>query len=887
MRSHITSLALYLLAILLCSASPSDAQSNSHSACAAQKSVPTHSPGSVINAAERRCSTTGTNDTKATVRYCTEAIRLGKLPGPRLASALSSRAQAYFTGRAYDLAIQDYKQAIRLKPTDGGLHLDLGEALLQKHDLPGAIAQFREAVHLSPGDATARSALGEALLQQGDAEGALGEYRAAAKLDDTNPTYHFALGDALLKTRDFQATLAEWLRGLQIMPQLSSVQHAALGNFLFRRGDLNGSIEQYRKAVQLSPEDVQIHTGLAAAYARKGDAGAEIDQYREIARLSPKDLANHNRLAAALMSQKDYANAKSEYGEVLRLSPNNAAAYAGMGAAEAGLGNFDAANTDLQQAVRIDPQNTFAQSTLNEVSQWQAETSQQAQAATQSQNTASCNTWPSDFDQIRDQEMQNTLRVDWRQKIQQSGEAIPQLISQMQQTSAQLQAHLEQVQQAIEATAAEPVTSFDFNFDYEATCKNNPDKDVLLAAECEYVNTQNALHGADGTLQILNCMGSFSPAPSNEVQPTGAPLATYTPGGKDIAVCKEDTGSHVYTPGSAEKQDSCSTSTSAGMLDTQGNLKSAFVGMTSDYSAVVEQGRSSCDATIHATLLSSQLSGEGASLQFQVGVQPNPSSASVPGGCFELEYTIEAIQRKVDGSPGPAAGQTYHTKFASASDTAQIELPVASTGSNDIDLTGWQVSGALCHPSDHCTSPEECAQLEDYKTNELPNQMMDLIKSYGITDLNREAAANLQADLNQQVSDINDAVFLDHLKIIVDEINDLAPIFAPQGKLANLAVILGPKPSLASRDVMEFIVEPQKQLLDAKEALEQAVNNDYIGLLWSIGAHYFSTVALVKDIMNDATQIHDLRALGGPQRARVPHRRTANTDQRQGPLRRQ
>jgi tetratricopeptide (TPR) repeat protein len=303
---------------------------------------------------------------------------------------------------------------------------------------------------------------------------------------------------------------------------------------------------------------------------------------------------------------------------------------------------------------------------------------------------------------------------------------------------------------------------------------------------------------------------------------------------------------------------------SMGMLDKGGNLKQAYVGMTSDYSAVIDQNRSSCNATAQVTLLNSQPGGNGATLQLQASAQPNPSSPNLPTGCFELEYTIEATQRMANGDPGPAAGQTYHTKFTNASDTNTIELPIASTGSNDIDLIGWHVSGALCHAAYNCiaqASPEECAQLEDYKTNELPNQMMGLIKSYGITLLKRDQAVSLRSDLNQQVSDVTDTLFLDHLKIIEDEVIGLAPIFAPEGKLANLAVTLGPKPSLTSRDVMEFVVKPQQELQDAREALEQAVNGDYTKLLWSIAAHYSDVAALLKTLKNDATQIHDLRAL--------------------------
>jgi len=822
------------------------------------------------------------------IKDYSEAIRLR----PGYAADFAGRGNAYSSKRDYDHAIEDYKEAIRLTPRDSSLHIALGKALSEKHDLSGATAQYRLAIEISPDKAAGYSALGDLLDQQGDSNGAVLEYRQAAKRDDTNPSYHFSLGDELFKKKDFNGTLAEWQRAIQLVGELTGPQHRAIGQILLRRGDLDGSIQEFRRAVQLAPDDVQNRESLAATFARKGDTKSEIDQYQQIATERPNDLGNHKRLAVALMKQEKFADAKVEFQAVLRLAPNNAGAYAGLGAAEAGLGDSGQATADLQKALQIDPQNAFAQRNLNSLSQSQTGTQQQSQAAAPAGTPSNCNNWPADFDEIRDPEKQDALRVDWNQKVQQSGQTIQQLISSMDQTRNVLQAHLEDVKQSILGTADEPITNFNFDFDYVDTCKNNPNRGANLAAECEYVNTQDAIYGVNGTIQILDCMGGLSSTPADNSASSAAPIATYTPGGDDAST---PTGKRVYTPGSSSGDDSDSpgvytpgspanspaNDTSMGMLDTGGNLKQPYVGMTSDYSAVVAQNQSSCNATAHVTLLSSQPGDNSATLQFTASPQPNPSFPDLPSGCFELEYTIEASQRMANGNPGPAAGQTYHTQFADASDSANIELPVASSGSNDIDLIGWHVSGALCHPGGNCVkqaSPEECAQLEDYKTNELPNQMMDLIKSYGIISFQADAAANLQSDLNQDVSDISQTLFLDHLKIIVDEVQDLAPIFAPEGKLANLAVELGPKPSLLARDVWKYIVEPQQQLQGAKDAIEQALNDDYSGLLVSIIARYSPVAALEKDIIQDAQQIHLLRALSAQDGDKVSSLQSAIDD---------
>ena len=722
-----------------------------------------------------------------------------------------------------------------------------------------------------------------AQLKSGNVEGAIAELRSAIKLDDNNPSYHFSLGDALFKKRDFSGALAELQQGYQRVPQMTSSQHQALAQFLLKRGDVDGGIQEFQRAAQLAPDDVQSHENLAAAFARKSDVNAEIDQYREIARSRPNDLGNHKRLAVALMSQKNFADAKNEFREVLRLAPNNAGAYAGLGAADTGLGNYGAASSELQQALQIDPQNAFAQRSLNALSQSQQQPQPQQQQTpppAQVAPSANCNTWPPEFDQIRDPEKQDALRVDWAQKVQQSGQTFQQLISAMEQTRATLQSHLEDVKQSILGTASEPITSFDFDFDYEETCKNNPNIGANLAAECEYVNTQDAILGANGTIQILNCMAGMPSVPADNPAAPAAPLATYTPGGQDSS---SPTGKQIYTPGSSSTDNSdtpgvytpgshpATNDTSMGMLDTGGNLKQAYVGMTSDYSAVTEQNQSSCDATIHVTLLSSQPSGSGASLQFQASVQPNPSSPSVPSGCFELEYTIEATQRMSNGDPGPAAGQTYHTKFSTPSDTVRIELPVASTGSNDIDLVGWHVSGALCNRAQNCApklSSEECAQLQDYRQNELPNERMNLIKQYGIISIRKDSTQKMRSDLAASTKDPVTGIdatgdlasFLIDLETATQLIEDIGKALAPEAGLLNPNLFKTVPVSTAEQVL--GIIDTAHDSVDAVKQLQTGVTADTASdLALNAAAKLSPIVAIMKDIADNIKEHQDQNSL--------------------------
>jgi tetratricopeptide (TPR) repeat protein len=725
-------------------------------------------------------------------------------------------------------------------------------------------------------DAEKHRKLALAQLKSGNLERAVAELRLAVRLDETNPSYHFVLGDVLLKKRDYNGTIAEWQRGFQLQPGMASSEHQALAKSLYKRGDLDGSINEFRKAAQLAPDDIQNHENLAAALARKGDTNGEIGQFREIERISPGDLANHKRLAVSLLKQKKYAYAKQEFREVLPAAPRSAEVHAGLGAAEAGLGNYDAAQSELRQALRIDPQNLLAQRQLRTISQLQAQQQQQqaAQAAARAaaRNAASCDpNWSSRFDSLTNDPA--GMRAAIQDKL--DGYVVQ---------YGGYDGAIQEVQSEIQSDQA---------------------RDDLTPDQLQALVSMN-----QGIIEILHCRQSRSQVASAPQE--SAPARSYTPGassgstgqtrtyipgqssdacplpgdgtGVTVAMaqaCVDSGGSaaggsstHTYTPGSSSSGNndnempavytpgSPAGDTSMGMLDTGGNLKPAYLGMTSDYSAVTDQNQSSCDATVHVTLLGSQLGADGASLQFQASVQPNPSSPAVPAGCFELEYTIQATQRLANGDPGPAAGQTFHTKFADASDTDNIALPVSSTGSNGIDLVGWRVVGALCHRAAKCAaklSPAECARLQDYRQNVLPNGRLALIKQFGITSIGKDGVRRMRLDLLQLMKDADFATsdlasFLIDLETATSLIQDVGRVLAPQGELRNLAVLVGPKPSLTARQVLGVVERASDAVSVVRTVNEESAKEAALELGKQLLAKWNPVYAVLKDMQDNAKQ---------------------------------
>jgi tetratricopeptide (TPR) repeat protein len=167
------------------------------------------------------------------------------------ARAKQALAENYAALKQLPEAIENYQQALRLRPETPGLHLALGRLYAQTSEWGKAKEQFRAEEKLQPGDAEAAYALGNALLQDGNIKDARAELERANVLRPSMPETLYALGKAASLDGDTAAAERNWTKLLEI-----------------------------EKA---GPLAAQAHFGLAALYRKQGraaEAARELDAYQ-------------------------------------------------------------------------------------------------------------------------------------------------------------------------------------------------------------------------------------------------------------------------------------------------------------------------------------------------------------------------------------------------------------------------------------------------------------------------------------------------------------------------------------------------------------------------------------------------------------------------------
>ncbi|MFO0825383.1 MAG: tetratricopeptide repeat protein [Gemmataceae bacterium] len=250
-------------------------------------------------------------------------------------------------------AVGWYRAALAVRPTSVIAWNNLGLALKDTGDAPGAIAALKECIRLDPKYTKAHSNLGYVLKESGDPAGAVSSCREAIRLEPGYARAHNHLGLALRELGDLPGAIAAFKECIRLEPDYAKA-HANLGLALRDSGDLPGTIAACREAIRLDPEYAKAHNVLGLALKDSGDAAGAIVAFKECIRLEPKYPSAHANLARAYNRLKRYPEAIAAAREAVRLNPKYADGHAILGTVLAASGDVAGGRAAFSEAVRLD-----------------------------------------------------------------------------------------------------------------------------------------------------------------------------------------------------------------------------------------------------------------------------------------------------------------------------------------------------------------------------------------------------------------------------------------------------------------------------------------------------------------------------------------------------
>lgn len=187
-----------------------------------------------------------------------------------------------------------------------------------------------------------------------------GDARTARNLG----TVHALMGNLLKAEAILREGLVAAPGDTDLVSSLALVRRQYAGKLLDEK-KYEEAIGFYEEMLQGTPNDADLHSGLADAYfkrafaregdARKADFKSAGDQYDKAARIKAGEADLIFNAALAYQNAGDFASAEAEWRDFIKLKPEDTDAMAALGSTLAELKKYDEAATVLHTAVNLKP----------------------------------------------------------------------------------------------------------------------------------------------------------------------------------------------------------------------------------------------------------------------------------------------------------------------------------------------------------------------------------------------------------------------------------------------------------------------------------------------------------------------------------------------------
>jgi tetratricopeptide (TPR) repeat protein len=247
-------------------------------------------------------------------------------------------------------------------PQTAGTFLDRGILFAMRGDYDMAIEDFTEAIRLNPDMAGAYMLRGRALFASVSRVTSVGENFSGVGTMSTGGRV------SAEQVRIYDLAIEDLTQAIRLDPN-SSVAYVERGRAYSDKGDYDRAIADYNQALRINPDLAVAYNNRGNAYYNKGDYDRAIADYTQALRINPNYSNAYISRGNAYYNKRDYDRAIADYNQALRVDPNSANAYIGRGNAYYVKRDYDRAIADYEAALRIDPNYALARQNLENARQ--------------------------------------------------------------------------------------------------------------------------------------------------------------------------------------------------------------------------------------------------------------------------------------------------------------------------------------------------------------------------------------------------------------------------------------------------------------------------------------------------------------------------------------
>jgi tetratricopeptide (TPR) repeat protein len=197
-------------------------------------------------------------------------------------------------------------------------------AFLETAQLDNAIADYTTAIRLNPTLVWSHYNRGWAYRRQGKLDKALADFNQGLQLDKTPPpTVFVERGHIYRQTGQLDRALADYNEALRLDPAHANAYNNRGAIYCDCNGEFERAIADFTQAIRIDAKRVVFRLNRALAYRKKGDLDKAIADYAEAIRTDPSDACAYVQRALTWQLKRDFKQAGADYAKLVELLPEN------------------------------------------------------------------------------------------------------------------------------------------------------------------------------------------------------------------------------------------------------------------------------------------------------------------------------------------------------------------------------------------------------------------------------------------------------------------------------------------------------------------------------------------------------------------------------------
>jgi predicted O-linked N-acetylglucosamine transferase (SPINDLY family) len=322
------------------------------------------------------------NQTKEAIALFRQALKFSR--SPELFCNLGN--VLHTIGRQAE-AIQNYAEALKLRPEYGAALNGRGIALLTLGHVDRAIESFDTAIAINPCDMAALANRGDAQRLLGRSSDALESYGTALKLAPRDPLLHYSRAFVHQQLGNVEEALSGYARAIALKPEYPEALYnqgilleqvdrpeAALGSYeraliqhpafpealhraglvLQKLGRFSESLVQFEKAIALRPDFAEAKSNLGNVLRTLNRHDAALQCYADALALKPDYAEALNNRGIALLDLRQFQQALDQFDRAIAIDSGYASAYYNRGNSLRELKRLDDAIASYETAYALD-----------------------------------------------------------------------------------------------------------------------------------------------------------------------------------------------------------------------------------------------------------------------------------------------------------------------------------------------------------------------------------------------------------------------------------------------------------------------------------------------------------------------------------------------------